>query len=101
GQPAMGRELSPSNQSLRRRMPRSAGLVSLPNGGLTRDWLNSVVRSNSDRGTRARTIYWRQWLFTLVNLKKQKTWQARRLNATRWLIKLGKAWPDSFLSRES
>src|SRR6476660_1112286 len=97
----MPRWLSPSSRSLRRRMLRSAGLVSSPNGDLTRDWLNSVVHSSSHHGTPRRTICWRQWLFILVNLKKQRTWHDRRLNAIHWLIKPGKAWHGSFLSREN
>src|SRR6187200_2097735 len=97
----MVRGLSPSSQTLPRGMPRSAGLVFLPNGDSTRDWLNSVVHSNSHRGTRLRMIYWRQSLFILVNLKKQRSWHDKRLNMTHWPIKPVKAWLASFLSRES
>src|SRR5262245_1997195 len=97
----MPRELSPSSQSLRRPMPPSAGLVSLPNGGLTRDWPNSATRSNWHRGTRLRTIYWRLWLSILVDLKKQRGWHDKRSNVTHSLIKPGKAWPAFFSWREN
>src|SRR5262249_19051653 len=100
-QRAMERGLSRSSQSLQKRMPPSAGLVSLPNGDSTRDWPNSVAHSSWRRGTRVRTIYWHRWLFTLVDLKKQRTWHDKRLNATHGLIKPGKAWPASFSSREN
>src|SRR6185437_2041483 len=46
-------------------------------------------------------INWRQWLFILVNSKKQRSWHDKRLNMTHWPIKPGKAWLGSFLSRES
>jgi len=52
-------------------------------------WARFFAQWRFDEGLR--TIYWRQWLYTLVNLKKQRSWQLRRLKATHWLIKPGRA----------
>src|SRR5262245_53718010 len=97
----MPREPSRSNHNLPKLTPRSAGLVSLPNGNSTKDLPNSAVRSNWHRGIRLRTIYLRLWLFILVDLKKQKCWHDKRSNVTHSPIKPGKAWPAFFSCREN
>ena len=42
-------------------------------------------------------IYWRQWLFILVNLKRPRSWPDKQLNSTRLPIKPGRAWLVFFL----
>ena len=46
-------------------------------------------------------IYWREWWFILVNLKKPRSWPDSRLNSTPSAIKFGSAWHAFFLPKEN